>query len=70
MPDDAASLAAFHPNFRSYYQYQGSITTPPCTEDVTWLVLKNHVAVDTGKIKALQGRACPPPALALTGSAP
>lgn len=54
MPDEASQLADFSPNFRSYYQYQGSITTPPCTEGVTWVVLKNHLTVDGAKIDLLQ----------------
>lgn len=36
----------------SYYKYVGSVTAPPCTEGVTWLVLKQPVEMSTGQINA------------------
>lgn len=29
----------------SYYTYPGSLTTPPCTETVTWVILQNWLSV-------------------------
>lgn len=33
-----------------YWRYEGSLTTPPCTENVTWLVARQPVLVDGGDI--------------------
>jgi carbonic anhydrase len=27
-------------NFRDFYNYPGSFTTPPCTEGINWFILK------------------------------
>jgi len=37
---------------RAYYHYSGSLTTPPCSEGVNWMVLKNTVNVSVAQIDA------------------
>jgi carbonic anhydrase len=39
------------PSDRSYYTFSGSLTTPPCSEDVTWFVLKHPTTVSAAEIK-------------------
>lgn len=38
------------PDNKAYWLYSGSITTPPCTEGVTWVVLKKPVALSTEQL--------------------
>ena len=44
-PDLKIDPSALLPAKRGYYTFIGSLTTPPCTEDVLWLVLKTPVQV-------------------------
>jgi len=44
---DAADLL---PADRGYFTFQGSLTTPPCTEGVTWFVLQHPVSVSADEI--------------------
>ena len=37
--------AAFLPRLRTHYRYLGSLTTPPCTEGVKWVVMSEAVTV-------------------------
>ncbi len=44
---DAGALL---PQRRQHFSYTGSFTTPPCTEDVQWIVMKNAVALSKEQI--------------------
>ena len=44
-------LTSLLPADRSYYTFSGSLTTPPCSEDVTWFVLKHPVTVTAAEIE-------------------
>lgn len=44
-PTTAIDLNKLLPESRNYYTYMGSLTTPPCTEGVLWLVMKQPVQV-------------------------
>lgn len=41
---------AFIPNNRSYYNYVGSLTTPPCSEGVNWNVFHTPVKISTKQL--------------------
>ena len=44
--------AALLPRALGYFTYSGSQTAPPCTEGVTWIVLKMPVEVSAAQIEA------------------
>ncbi|MFQ5480820.1 MAG: carbonic anhydrase, partial [Thermodesulfobacteriota bacterium] len=39
------------PAKKAFYNYSGSFTTPPCTEDVTWFVMKDKVNLSEHQLK-------------------
>lgn len=41
------------PEEKEYYKYTGSLTTPPCTEGVTWFLLKNTITLSSEQIDAI-----------------
>lgn len=43
-------VAALLPTDRRYFQYMGSLPTPPCTEDVLWLVMKTPVTLSPAQL--------------------
>lgn len=50
----ALDLAAVLPTDRSSYRYSGSLTTPPCTEGVSWFVLATPVEVSADQLAAFR----------------
>lgn len=42
------------PEGNTYYQYNGSLTTPPCTEGVLWLLLDEPIEISEDQIAAFQ----------------
>jgi carbonic anhydrase len=43
-------LNSLLPSERGYYTYMGSLTTPPCSEGVLWMVMKQPVAISPEQI--------------------
>jgi len=48
------SAAGFLPRALAYYGYDGSFTTPPCTEGVKWHVLTESIGVSQDQISRFQ----------------
>lgn len=42
------------PKQRSYYHFVGSLTTPPCSEGVQWLVMQNAISASPQQIAAFK----------------
>ena len=49
-PSATIDLNTLLPGSRNYYTYMGSLTTPPCSEGVLWLVMKQPVQVSPDQI--------------------
>ena len=43
--DSAINPSGLLPAAHSYYRYSGSLTTPPCSETVDWLLLADSIQV-------------------------
>ncbi|MCL2590029.1 MAG: carbonic anhydrase [Betaproteobacteria bacterium] len=44
-------VQALLPKHRAYYRFSGSLTTPPCTEGVRWLVLKDALSISKEQVE-------------------
>ena len=49
----AIDPAQWLPAERGYYSYAGSLTAPPCTEGVLWLVLKQPLELSSAQLASL-----------------
>lgn len=50
----------FHlPKVNEAYHYLGSLTTPPCSEKVEWLVFKNYITAGKNQIAAISAKIGP-----------
>jgi len=52
--EKAFDLSRIFPENKTYYSYGGSLTTPPCTEAVQWVVFKEPIAVSLENVLKLK----------------
>lgn len=52
--DGGMNLGALLPAQRSYYAFNGSLTTPPCSEGVRWQVLKTQIEISKEQLAAFK----------------
>jgi carbonic anhydrase len=51
MPDGLLDMNELLPRDQRYYQFMGSLTTPPCSEGVLWMVLKQPVKISQAQYR-------------------
>ena len=54
LPTGILNMNELLPKDQRYYQFIGSLTTPPCTENVLWMVLKQPTQVSKDQIRLFQ----------------
>lgn len=52
--DREVDLRALFPEDLHYYRFSGSLTTPPCSEGIRWLVLKQPVTLSQAQLDAFK----------------
>ncbi|MEZ5629041.1 MAG: carbonic anhydrase family protein [Rhodocyclaceae bacterium] len=53
-PAVSINAAELLPQAPEYYTYMGSLTTPPCSEDVLWMVMKEPIKLSAEQIAIFQ----------------
>lgn len=49
--DDLVNAMDLLPSNKEVYHYTGSLTTPPCSENVNWFVMKNPIEVSNQQVQ-------------------
>ena len=52
--DHAADLGDLAPATMDFYSYTGSLTTPPCTENINWVIFKEPVTLSLDEVVAIK----------------
>ncbi|EBW6088381.1 carbonic anhydrase family protein, partial [Salmonella enterica subsp. enterica serovar Enteritidis] len=52
--DAQIDMNALLPTDRTYWRFSGSLTTPPCSEGVTWLVMKHPLTLSDAQLKTFK----------------
>jgi carbonic anhydrase len=50
----AFDLTTLFPDNKDFYSYRGSLTTPPCTENVNWVIFKNPIIMSLSEVIKLK----------------
>lgn len=45
-------------NSAKYWTYEGSLTTPPCNESVTWIVMQKEIAISPEQMRGFRNLCC------------
>ena len=54
VPGVAVDASGLIPRERDYYAYDGSLTAPPCTEGVRWIVMKSPLELSAAQVARLK----------------
>lgn len=56
LPGKTVDARGLLPASHGYYRYQGSLTAPPCTEGVDWIVMKQPLELSTAQLARYRQR--------------